>query len=90
MCDAGGKDADGHAFLGFCLPAKALQLATGLLAVYRLPLVLDLDDTLVLAKTRHMLVKEKDATEFQCGSAPLTPALLCRPAGALLLCGAMI
>ena len=52
--------------MGFCLPAKALQLATGLLSEQRLPLVLDLDHTLVLGKNLNDLLKEAKEMKFRC------------------------
>ncbi len=61
--------------MGFCLPAKALQLATGLLSEQRLPLVLDLDDTLVLGKTRNDLVTEVKEMAFRCVRHALTSYL---------------
>ncbi len=66
--------------MGFCLPAKALQLATGLLSEQRLPLVLDLDDTLVLGKTKNDLLKEVKETAFKCVRHLPTPLLDMLPA----------
>ena len=71
----GDGDARSTEWMGFCLPAKALQLATGLLSEQRLPLVLDLDDTLVLGKTKNDLLKEVKETAFKCVRHVLTSYL---------------
>ena len=75
MCGADGESADGDGWMGFCLPAKALELATGLLSEQRLPLVLDLDETLVLGKSRHDLLKEVREMAFKCACQMLTRAI---------------
>jgi predicted HAD superfamily phosphohydrolase YqeG len=49
------RNCEAPVFLGYCLAAAAAETAAALLRKGQLPLLLDLDDTLLVAFTRKML-----------------------------------